>query len=220
MNSVNHKLECGVPQGSVLGPLLFLLYINDFNRSSQILDFHLFADDSNLFVSNKNLLALETIMNEELVKVHKWLCTNKLSLNVDKTNIVLFRPVQKKLNGSISLVINNKPIKQVTSIKYLGVLLDCHLNWKDHVQHICKISRSIGILCKIRYFVDIDTRIQLYYAIIYPFLTFSCLVWGNTYISNIKPLEILQKKAIRIVTFSQFNAHTSSLFHDLRLLKF
>jgi hypothetical protein len=90
------SITCGVPQGSVLGPLLFLLYINDFSNSATSLDFHLFADDSNLFYSNRNLEVLERNLNEQLLKVHEWLCANKLALNVEKSNFVLFRPVQKK----------------------------------------------------------------------------------------------------------------------------
>ena len=132
---------------------------------------------------------------------------------------MIFHPPQKRLSGSFSITINDKTIKQVTYIKYLGVLMDCHLNWKDHVSHVSKkLSRGIGVLCKLRHFADIHTLIQLYYAIIYPFLTYSCLVWGCTYKSNLKPLEILQKKAIHIM-FSEFDAHTSPLFFQLKLLK-
>ena len=92
------QISCGVPQGSVLGPLLFLLYINDFNTSSNQLDFHLFADDSNLFYAHKSLLGLETTVNNELQEVFSWLCANILSLNVGKSNYVIFHPPQKLLN--------------------------------------------------------------------------------------------------------------------------
>ena len=213
-------VTCGVPQGSVLGPLLFLLYINDFNESSKILDFHLFADDSNLFCSHKKLQTLELTLNNELGKIQEWLCANKLSLNIKKTNFTLFHPPQKKLNDSIVLCLNGKTLGQIKSTKYLGVLMDCHLNWKDHVHNICKkLTRSIGIISKLRHFINIKTLVQLYYTLIYPFLTYSCMVWGNTYTSNLKPLEVLQKRTIRIITFSRFDAHTSPLFAQLKILK-
>ena len=117
-------------------------------------------------------------------------------------------------------VINDKTINQHKSVKYLGILIDCHLNWKEHIQQISKkISRGIGILCKIRHYVDVKILLQLYYAIILPFFSYCCIFWGNTYDHNIKLLERMQKKAIRLITFSDFDAHTSPLFSQLKLLK-
>ena len=113
-------IKWGVPQGSVLGPLLFILYINDINRSSKIFDFHLFADDTNLFLSDSNLKELEKKLNVELKMVNKWLYANKLSLNIEKTSFVIFHSYQKKINHTINLKIANTPIRQDTSVRYLG----------------------------------------------------------------------------------------------------
>ena len=136
--SEQKSVTCGVPQGSVLGPLLFLLYINDFNKASSVLDLHLFANDSNLFHSHKNLQSLELTINIELCKVHEWLFANRLSLNTDKT-------AQKHLTNNISLHISNKQIEQTNNMKYLGVLIDSQLNWKDHILSMSKkISKSIS----------------------------------------------------------------------------
>lgn len=128
----------GVPQGSILGLLLFLLYINDFSNSSQTLDFHIFADDSNLFYANKSLLDLERVINNELNSIHNWLCANKLVLNIDKSNIVIFHPPQKKLRYNIDINVDGKSISKASSTKYLGVFIDSHLQWKEQITYLAK----------------------------------------------------------------------------------
>ena len=111
-------------------------------------------------------------------------------------------------------------ITKMTCIKYLGVLIDSNLNWKEHILNMSKkITKSIGIICKLRHFVNTQTLVQLYYAIIYPFLTYGCMVWGSTYCSNIKPLEILQKRTIRIISFAKFDEHSTPLFAKLKIIK-
>ena len=105
------------------GPLFFLIYINDFYKCAPNIDFHLYADNSNLFCSHKSLQVLETILNEQLNSINEWLCASKLSLNVDKSNFVIFHPPQKSPTYSINLKIHDKVIMQKRSIKYLGVLI-------------------------------------------------------------------------------------------------
>ena len=123
---------------------------DDFNNCSDLFDFHLFADDSNLFFSHSDLTILEELVNTQLSNVYKWLCANKLSLNRDKTNFVIFHPIQKKIRYIPKLVINQVPIKFENFIKYLGIYIDSHLNWKTHVYNTSKkIKRSIGMLSKI-----------------------------------------------------------------------
>jgi len=215
-----HPVSCGIPQGSVLRPLLFLLYINDFSKCSKLLDFHLFADDSNLFYKHKNLLTLQSNINMELNNIYIWLCANKLSLNIDKSNFVIFQPPQKKLIQDVKLTINRKELTREYSIKYLGIFIDSHLNWKSHVNYIAKkIKRSIGVLSKIRYFTNLNILINLYYTLIYPFLIYGIIAWGSSYPTSQKPLHILQKKAMRIITFSKFDAHFSPIFKYLTIIK-
>jgi hypothetical protein len=220
VNSDVEHISCGVPQGSVLGPLLFLLYINDFGNCSDLFDFHLFADDANLFFSHDNLLRLEELINYNLIKVQSWLSANRLCLNIDKTNYVIFHTPQKLITHNLKLHINCVDIKQASFVKYLGIHIDSHLNWKTQVHNILKkIQRSIGILSKLRYYVTSKILLQLYYSLIYPFLTYGIVVWGNTYESSLKPLVLLQKRVVRVITFSSYDEHTSPLFKNLGLLK-
>jgi hypothetical protein len=218
--SSEKNISCGVPQGSILGPLLFILYINDFHQCSEFFDFHLFADDANLFSRHKNINILQSHINSELDKVNMWLCANKLSLNVGKSNFVLFHPPQRNIGNNFVLTINNNIIPCSSSVKYLGILIDSNLNWKSHIASICrKIKRSIGMLSKLRYYVPLKILVNPYYALIHPFLTHGIIAWGNTYATTLQPLFILQKKAMRIMTFSKYDQHSSPLFKKLKIIK-
>ena len=194
------NVTCGVLQGSVL---LFLIYINDFQNSSDLFDFHLFADESNLFCEHKNISNLEKTFNNELCKVHTWLCANRLSLNIDKSNFVIFHPPQKNVQGlKLNLKINDQQLNREFFIKYLGVMIDSNLNWKKHAESVVKkIRRSVGILSKIRYYVSTEILMTLYYVLVYPFIMYGLIVWGNTYETTIKPVFVIQKKGSTYVPF-------------------
>ena len=131
--------------------------------------------------------------------VSDWLMANKVSLNIDKTNFIIFHPPQKVKGHIVKLIINNnREIMQEKFIKYLALLIDSHLSWKYHMLHISKkIKRCIGILSKVRHSVTNHVLIQLYYSLIYPFLTYSLITWGNTYTyqTSLLPLIIFTKKS-------------------------
>ena len=169
---------CGVPQGSVLRPLLFLVYINDIQNSSDLLDLFLFADDTTLLYSQKSLQTLEKVVNSELKKVCEWLTVNKLSLNIQKSNYVIFRPPQKKIDREIAINVYDNNTGQYLSldrknyVKFLGVLIDSNLKWSHHINYVAlKISRIVGIIARLRHFVPTQTLLMIYRSLILPYLT-------------------------------------------------
>ena len=143
IRSKEMSITSGVPQGSILGPLLFLLYINDIQNCSKIVSFILFADDTTISYSNKCLKTLNEIMQEEINKVTDWLNINKLSINTSKTKLILFRSYNKKLNSNITVSINNEKVKQVKNTTFLGIVIDECLTWNDHVNLIAKKSPKL-----------------------------------------------------------------------------
>ena len=141
-------------------------------------------------------------MNRELIKLHEWLCINRLSLNISKTNFVIFCPINKP-KIPITIQISKKAIDEVKYVKYLGILIDSQLSFKFHIEELTKkISRSIGVLYKVRPFVSTKLLTDLYYAIIYPFLLYGILIWGNACQTSLTPLHMLQKRFVRMATFN------------------
>ena len=144
--SPTQTIKCGVPQGSILGPLFFMLYINDLSRASKLTEPLLFADDTSIFLSHSNPNYLENVLNNELLNIDVWLRCNKLSINVQKTNYVIFSPSQSKVNHSFSLSFGGQSLTQSNVTKFLGLYLDEHLIWKYHINFVCKqIAKSVGI---------------------------------------------------------------------------
>ena len=199
------NITCGVPQGSVLGPLLFLIYINDLPNISKKLTFFLFADDTNIYYESKNLKEIEKTVNEELKKLSLWLNINRLALNVAKTNFVIFRSCQKFLDHNVTLVMNRKALQQKDHVKYLGVLLDQHLKWKYQINNVAlKISRGIGILAKLKPYLKINLLKNVYYSLVYSHLSYGVLAWGSADKTLRNKLVVLQNKAIRILSKVQY----------------
>ena len=216
-------VKYGVPQGSNLGPILFLLFINDLPNSSSILTFILFADDTNAFYSHTSYLTLTKIVNAELQLVAEWFTANKLSLNLEKTSFILFKSNKKKSppSGSIVLSINGLALSQVVSTKFLGVHVDQHLTWTDHIQFIsAKIAKNVGILSRASHLLPKYIRLQLYYSLVYPYFTYCNLVWASNYASRLNKLVLLQKRAVRIIARAPRGSHTGPLFSDLQILRF
>ena len=226
-SSALKTINCGVPQGSVLGPLLFLIYINDLPGISNILSFFLFADDTNIYYESDNLTELESTVNVELKKLDTWLCVNRLSLNITKTNFVIFHPFNKPLIKTITLKIRNKAISEERYVKYLGVLIDSSLSWKFHIDNLQKkLSRTLGLLYKIRPFVNTDILMTLYYSIFYPHILYAIQVWGFSFECNKKKLVVLQKKIVRLISNNDSVpprqgaiVHTNPIFTALKILK-
>ena len=226
-STVSNKEEivCGVPQGSVLGPLLFLIYVNDIYRCSQIFDFYLFADDTNLLYSNKDLKDLETVVNDELIKVGDWLDANKLSLNTSKSNFVIFHPYQHKPDCTIQLEIYNNdlkesvPLEQKTFVKYLGILIANNLSWKYHIDYISsKVSKGIGMIARLRHLVPFATLLNIYRSLIEPYISYGLIAWGQAANIHLNKILILQKRALRLMYFADSKAHSAPLFVHSRIL--
>ena len=215
----------GVPQGSVLGPLLFLVYINDICNSCNQMKFYLFADDTNLLYADKNLKSLESTINDELCKLYDWLIANKLSLNIKKSNYVIFRPRQKKVKYEVNLKIFNHhtnsymSLERKSYVKYLGVLIDENLSWKHHILHIAsKISISIGIIARLRHFVPLNTLQHIYRSLIQPYLLYGITAWGRAGKTHRNIILRLQKRALRLMFFCDYKTHAIPLFISSSLL--
>jgi hypothetical protein len=227
-------IRTGVPQGSILGPLLFLLYINDLPTISALLSF-LFADDTTLLSSHDDLNYLINYVNVEFQKVVHYFRAHKMCLHPNKTKFLLFSNSPNANSIPIELYINNNnvgenslnliPIEQITSlsktpaIKFLGIYLDPALSFKFHIQTItAKVSKSLYFIRSAKNILSEKALKSLYYSLVHCHLVYGIHIWSCTNNSNFKNLEIKQKAAVRIITNSNYNAHTEPIFKKTNIL--
>ena len=211
-------MQHGVPQGSVLGPLLFLIYINDLNRAVRYSTTHHFADDTNFLYISKSLKKIQKYMNFDLRFVCNWLKANKISLNASKTEMLIFRDPRKRIDFELKLTIDGKKIVPSRFVKYLGIYIDNFLSWQKQEQDMrSRLSRAAGMLCKIRHYVNLDTLKMVYYGIFGSILNYGSLIWGQ-HNRIVNRLQIIQNKAVRYMTFKPKRVSTAPLFKEAGIL--
>ena len=214
MHLLYADVVCGVPQGSILGPLLFILYINDICNISNYFGLTLFADDTTIVSAHHYINISFSQANIELTKLYNWFCLNKLSLNIDKTSYILSSIKQDDPKNTIN--IDNNNIKRVFSNKFFAVTIDHKFSWKTQIADVFKkVSRCTGILDKVKSILSTKILNSLYSSLVEPHFTYCVEVWGNTYRTYLQSLYKKQKRAIRIVCKSSYLCHSAELLKKL-----
>ena len=215
-------ITCGVPQGSILGPLLFLVYVNNIYKASQKLMHVMFGDDTNLFFSHKDINVLFSTMQNELENISTWFKANKLSLNINKTKWSPFHSSSKRkhiLDILPILTIDNTIIHRDKVTKFLGILIDENLSWKYHIDAVNKKnSKTIGILYNARQFLNKHNLKLLYFAFVQSYLNYGIIAYGSTHKSKLQGLYCHQKHAARVINFKNRYTHADPLLREIKAL--
>ena len=197
INSDNLNLKYSVPQGSILGPVLFILYINDLPNISTAAKYIFFADDANIIITGNNYLEIQEKIDSLLVAIDKWVTLNGLKLNVKKTKFMIFSNRREGANG-LDIRLNGVVLERVASERFLGVILESGLTWKIHISKLAsKISRNAGILYKLKGLVPDNVLKTVYNSLIQSHLNYCSNVWGLGSKSSINRIFTAQKKAVR-----------------------
>ena len=231
------ELAISVIQGSTLGPLLFLCYINDFWTCTRLFSV-LFADDTTCLAKGRVLSELTAFVNTELRKIANWFRANKMAVNTTKTKFIIFRAHGKPINpGDCGVVYNSTelglpddpnlimPIGRIhnfseeKSFKLLGVYFDEYLSFEHHITQVCaKVSKSLYCINKLKNFVDSESLKKLYFAMVHSHIAYCINVYGCANQTNLYKLELKQKQAIRTISLAGYRDHTAPLFKKLQIL--
>ena len=203
-NSKLLNIKCGVPQGSVLGPLLFILYINDIFIASNVGKLNLFADDTNLFITAQNIDDLFYIANKAINDIYIWTVCNKLTVNLKKSNFILFKPKKKDLDNitqkNRQILLANNVLDRVSSIKYLGIIIDENLTWNEHINKLTsKISNLIGIFYRKKNLFSNKNKKNLYFALAHSNIIYCIEIYGKAKSSVLHPLIVKCNCLLRIL---------------------
>ena len=224
INGVNSDIKSvttGVPQGSVLGPILFLIYINDIYRALTNCLIKLFADDTGIFTHDINFNKLLDSAKQKLIQLYDWCKCNKLTINSSKTCFIIFHAKNKNAHREVTNL--DTPlirIERVKSTRYLGVIFDENLTWNEHVQHVCKsLLKYFGIFNHIKSVMSTQTARQLYFAFIYSRISYGIEVYGKCANKLLSRLQVLQSKLLKLILRKNHMTATNELHRNLHLLK-
>ena len=214
------RLTMGVPQGSILGPLLYIIYVNDFQYAVECTP-RLYADDTCLLIEAKTVQELQNSVNNEMIKVTNWMISNQLTINPQKSSLLIIQPTLNDPPIKFQINIDGYYVNSQNSVKYLGIYIDHYLNFKFHTEKTnSQIARATGILWRVRKYLPAKTMLSLYYTLVQPHLLYGLTVWGSTSPrSSQKQLQLLQNNAVRAIVGCRKCDHISLSYKNLNILK-
>ena len=214
------NVDMGVPQGSVLGPLLFIIFINDITKCIRNSKIILYADDTAIFFAHNSISTILSTLQSELNSLSEWFRNNDLILNIKKTKAMLFSS-GKRLSSfdsdTFNLVSNGTSIEYTGCMKYLGIILDPTLSWHEHIDYIAtRINSRLGLLCRVRKYLSVDISNQIFSTLIQPLFEYCNVIWSNANNTKLERLIKLQKKGARILLQKRIReARSIDLFKQL-----